>query len=53
VHLIAPASAIRARLLIRDGSAAANFADIEALLAAYKRVVTTFAPYLPVWTLET
>lgn len=53
VHLIAPASAIRARLLARDGSAAANLADIKALLAAYERVVTTFAPYLPVWTLET
>lgn len=51
-HLTAPASVIRARLLARDGPAAASPADIEFLLTAYERVVTTLAPYLPVVRLD-
>ena len=53
VHLTAPASVLRARLLVRDGAAAANLADIESLLTAYEHVVTTLAAYLPVVRLET
>lgn len=52
-HLTAPASVIRARLLVRDGPAAASPADIELLITAYERVVTTLAPYLPVVQLDT
>ncbi|MGH3783522.1 MAG: hypothetical protein ACRDRO_23605 [Pseudonocardiaceae bacterium] len=52
-HLTAPASVIRARLLERDGPAAANLADIESLITAYESVVTTLAPYLPVVRLDT
>ncbi|MGH3764052.1 MAG: hypothetical protein ACRDTX_02675 [Pseudonocardiaceae bacterium] len=51
-HLTAPASVIRARLLERDGPAAASLADIASLITAYERVVTTLAPYLPVVRLE-
>jgi broad-specificity NMP kinase len=53
MHLTAPASVIRARLLARDGPAAASPADIEFLIAAYERVVTTLAPYLPVVRFDT
>jgi predicted ATPase len=53
VHLTAPASVIRARLLARDSLAAASPADIEILITAYERVVTTLAPYLPVVRLDT
>jgi len=53
VHLTAPASVLRARLLVRDGAAAANLADIGSLLTAYEHVVTTLAAYLPVVRLET
>ncbi|MDQ3275378.1 MAG: hypothetical protein M3Q39_10210 [Actinomycetota bacterium] len=52
VHLTAPASILRARLLVRDG-AAASLADIESLLTAYEHVVTAIAAYLPVVRLET
>ncbi len=52
-HLIAPASVIRARLLVRDGPAAASPTDIKSLITAYERVVTTLAPYLPVVRLDT
>lgn len=52
VHLTAPATAIRARLLLRDGMAA-SLADIESLITAYERVVTTFAPYLPIVRIDT
>lgn len=52
-HLTAPASVIRARLLVRDGPAAAPLADIESILTAYERVVTTLTPYLPVVRLDT
>ncbi len=52
VHLIAPASVVRARLIVRDGAAAASLADIESLITAYEQVVTTLAAYLPVVRLE-
>ncbi|MGH3881894.1 MAG: hypothetical protein ACRDRY_15820 [Pseudonocardiaceae bacterium] len=52
VHLTASASTIRARLLVRDGPAAASHADVELLIRAYERVVTTFAAYLPVIRLD-
>lgn len=52
-HLTAPISVVRARLLERDGPAAAPIADIESLITAYERVVTTLAPYLPVVRLDT
>ncbi|MGH3856444.1 MAG: hypothetical protein ACRDR6_23745 [Pseudonocardiaceae bacterium] len=52
-YLTAPASLIRARLLVRDGPAATSPADIEFLITAYERVVTTLAPYLPVVRLDT
>lgn len=52
-HLIAPASVVRARLLARDGPAAASLADIESLITAYEQVVTTLAPYLHVVRLDT
>ena len=53
VHLTATASAIRARLLVRDGPAAACLADIKSLITAYERVVATFTAYLPVVRLDT
>jgi broad-specificity NMP kinase len=53
VHLTAPALVIRARLLVRDGPTAASLADIESLITAYERVVTTLAPYLPFVRLNT
>lgn len=52
VHLTAPAPVIRARLLARDGPAAASLADIESLITAYERVVTTLAPHLPIVRLD-
>jgi hypothetical protein len=52
-HLTAPASVIRARLLVRDAPTAASPADIESLITAYERVVTTLAPYVPVVRLDT
>lgn len=48
VHLTAPALTIRARLLVREGPAAASLADIESLISTYERVVAEFAPRLPV-----
>jgi hypothetical protein len=54
VHLTAPAWVVRARLLVRDGPLATpSLADIESLITAYERVVTTFAAYLPVVLLDT
>lgn len=53
VHLTAPASVVRARLIVRDGAAAASLADIESLITAYEHVVTTLAAYLPVVRLDT
>lgn len=52
-YLTVPASVIRARLLVRDGPAAASLTDIESLITAYERVVTALAPYLPVVLLDT
>ncbi len=53
VHLAAPASVLRARLLVRDGATAASLVDIESLLSAYGHVVTILSAYLPVIRLET
>jgi hypothetical protein len=53
VHLTAPASVVRARLIVRDGAAAASLADIESLITAYEHVVATLAAYLPVVRLDT
>ena len=52
-HLTAPASVIRARLLAREGPAAAALADLESIITAYERVVRALNPYLPVVRLDT
>lgn len=53
VHLTAPATTVYARLCVRDGAAAARRADVESLITAYERVVTTLVPYLPIVRIDT
>ena len=53
VHLTAPATTVHARLRVRDGATAASLTDIESLITAYERVVTTLVPYLPIVRIDT